>query len=68
MNNCEGLEVKLHKVKIEQNKNDILYPKISIDGIFGSGTKEAVMKYQKSRGLTVDGLAGKGTHKAIIND
>ena len=42
--------------------------KISIDGIFGSGTKEAVMKYQKSRGLTVDGLAGKGTHKAIIND
>ena len=33
MNNFEGLEVKLHKVKIEQNKNDILYPKISIDGI-----------------------------------
>ena len=33
MNIFEGLEVKLHKVKIEQNKNNILYPKISIDGI-----------------------------------
>ena len=33
MNNFEELEVKLHKVKIEQNKNNILYPKISIDGI-----------------------------------
>ena len=33
MNNFEELEVKLNKVKIEQNKNNILYPKISIDGI-----------------------------------
>ena len=42
--------------------------KIDIDGIFGNGTKAAVIAYQKSRGLTADGLAGKGTHKAIIND
>ena len=42
--------------------------KISVDGIFGNGTKAAVIAYQKSRGLTADGLAGKGTHKAIIND
>ena len=33
MNIFEELEVKLNKVKIEQNKNNILYPKISIDGI-----------------------------------
>ena len=42
--------------------------KIDIDGIFGNGTKAAVIAYQKSRGLTADGIAGKGTHKAIIND
>ena len=42
--------------------------KIDTDGIFGEKTKQAVIAYQKSRGLTVDGLAGKGTHKAIIND
>ena len=33
MNIFEELEVKLNKVKIEQNKNNILNPKISIDGI-----------------------------------
>ena len=42
--------------------------KIDTDGIFGEKTKQAVIAYQKSRGLTADGLAGKGTHKAIIND
>ena len=42
--------------------------KISVDGIFGPGTKAAVVSYQKSRGLTADGLAGKDTHKKIIND
>ena len=33
MNNFEELKNKLNKVKIEQNKNNILCPKISIDGI-----------------------------------
>ena len=42
--------------------------KIDTDGIFGEKTKQAVIAYQKSRGITADGLAGKGTHKAIIND
>ena len=42
--------------------------KIDTDGIFGEKTKQAVIAYQKSRGLTADGLAGKATHKAIVND
>ena len=33
MNAFEELEYELNKVKIEQNKNNILNPKISIDGI-----------------------------------
>ena len=42
--------------------------KISADGIFGTQTKEALIKYQKSRGLSADGIAGSATVKAIIND
>ncbi len=42
--------------------------KISADGIFGSKTKEALIKYQKSRGITADGIAGSATIKKIIND
>ncbi|EFL89183.1 peptidoglycan-binding protein [Ahrensia sp. R2A130] len=33
----------------------------SADGIFGSGTKQAVMDYQKANGLAVDGMAGPST-------
>ena len=42
--------------------------KISADGIFGTQTKEALIKYQKSRGLSADGICGVATVKAIIND
>ena len=41
---------------------------IEADGSFGSKTKEAVISYQKSRGLKVDGYAGCETHSAIIDD
>lgn len=35
-----------------------------IDGIFGGGTKNAVIAFQKKYGLTPDGIVGKGTlHK-----
>ena len=44
-----------------------------IDGIFGSGTKAAVMKFQDSefintgKKLTVDGIVGPSTWNALIN-
>ncbi|MEM1318373.1 MAG: peptidoglycan-binding protein [Pseudomonadota bacterium] len=34
---------------------------IGADGIFGSGTKKAVMAYQEANGLAVDGMAGPAT-------
>ena len=37
-------------------------------GNFGDLTKEAVIKYQKSKGLTADGIAGKKTLTAIKAD
>lgn len=37
----------------------------SIDGIFGTLTKNAVMNFQRDNGLTVDGIAGANTLKAL---
>ena len=38
-----------------------------VDGIFGSGTKAAVIAFQKSKGLVVDGIVGKNTWRKILN-
>ena len=41
----------------------------SVDGIFGSGTKNAVIAFQKKNGLTADGIVGKATYQALgMND
>ncbi len=41
------------------------YYKGSVDGIFGAGTKSAVIAFQKKNGLTADGVVGKATYKAL---
>lgn len=41
------------------------YYTFKVDGIFGSRTKNAVMKFQKDNGLTVDGIVGDKTLKAL---
>lgn len=38
---------------------------IGADGIFGGGTKKAVMDYQKANGLAADGIAGPDTFTAM---
>lgn len=37
----------------------------SVDGIFGTQTKNAVMYFQRKNGLTADGIVGSATAKAI---
>ncbi len=37
----------------------------SVDGIFGAGTKAAVIAFQKKNGLTADGVVGKATYQAL---
>ena len=41
------------------------YYKGSVDGVFGAGTKTAVIAFQKKNGLTADGVVGKSTYKAL---
>ncbi|MBD7911444.1 GH25 family lysozyme [Clostridium cibarium] len=36
------------------------------DGIFGEGTKNAVMEFQNSKGLEADGVVGKNTWRALL--
>lgn len=41
----------------------------AVDGIYGSGTKEAVKKFQQKNGLTADGICGRATFEALgMND
>ncbi len=37
----------------------------SVDGVFGAGTRSAVILFQKKNGLTADGVVGKSTYKAL---
>lgn len=37
----------------------------SVDGVFGAGTKKAVIAFQKKNGLTADGVVGKSTYQAL---
>ncbi len=41
------------------------YYKGSVDGVFGAGTRAAVVAFQKKNGLTADGVVGKATYKAL---
>ena len=41
------------------------YYKGSVDGVFGAGTRSAVISFQKKNGLTADGVVGKATYKAL---
>lgn len=52
-----GEEVK----EIQRRLKNWDYYNGSVDGIYGSQTKAAVIKFQKKNGLTADGIAGKNT-------
>lgn len=42
-------------------------PQISVDGIFGQETYDAVLTFQKKYGLTVDGIVGRSTWNTLQN-
>lgn len=59
-----GSDVK----KLQQALKLLNYYTGEIDGKYGSGTEEAVKKFQKSKGLSQDGIAGKVTIKLLFGE
>lgn len=58
---CRGEDVK----RLQTNLNTLGYNTGKPDGIFGKGTKNAVIAFQRAKGLTADGIVGTGTQNAI---
>lgn len=52
-----GTQVKY----LQTNLNVLNYNAGTADGVFGSGTKSAVIRFQNAYGLSADGIAGKDT-------
>lgn len=47
--------------------NSLGYSSGTVDGIFGTGTKNAVIKFQKANNLIADGIVGCNTWKALTS-
>ena len=57
----KGNEVK----EVQRRLKQWGYYSGSVDGVFGTGTRAAVIAFQKKNGLTADGVVGKATYKAL---
>ncbi|MTI66374.1 MAG: hypothetical protein FH753_07210 [Firmicutes bacterium] len=53
--------------KLQKTLNDKGFSAGTVDGIYGSITKRAVINFQKAKGLAVDGIAGKNTLTTLYN-
>lgn len=58
---AKGGEVK----EVQRRLKQWGYYNGAVDGVFGEGTKKAVVAFQKKNGLTADGVVGKATYKAL---
>ena len=52
---------------VQEKLTSLGYGTNGVDGIFGNGTKNAVIKYQKSKGLSADGIVGQNTWRKLLN-
>jgi len=52
-------------IRLQQDLQELGYYSGAIDGKFGSETKQAVIDFQKARGLTADGIVGSITWSEI---
>lgn len=52
-------------IAIQTKLSELGYYTGNIDGIFGTGTKNAVINFQKDNGLAADGIAGEKTLSAL---
>lgn len=57
-----GAQVKT----LQRLLNALGYDCGKVDGIFGQGTRAAVVAFQRAKGLTADGIVGKATWTALL--
>lgn len=50
---------------VQQKLKELGYYTGSVDGVYGQGTRSAVIAFQKANGLTADGIVGAKTAKAL---
>jgi peptidoglycan hydrolase-like protein with peptidoglycan-binding domain len=43
------------------------FPIVTMDGVFGSTTDQAVKRYQQNENLTVDGIVGRQTWTSLLS-
>ena len=58
-------EIQVGVETLQRKLRDIGYYSGALDGVYGSGTEEAVRRFQRDRGLTSDGIAGPITLTAL---
>ena len=51
---------------IQERLNSLGYNCGKVDGIFGAGTRAAVIAFQRAHGLSADGIVGKNTWRALL--
>ena len=61
--NSKGNEVK----KLQNNLNKVLGVNLTVDGVCGNNTVDAIKKFQKKNGLEVDGVYGKKSYETMSN-
>ena len=55
-------------IKLLQHRLNLVGSQLTVDGIWGVATDQAVRNYQYKAGLTVDGIVGPKTQAALIRD
>lgn len=60
-NGSRGNEVK----EVQRRLKQWGYYTGAVDGVFGAGTRSAVVAFQKKNGLTADGVVGAATYRAL---
>ncbi|MGP4079628.1 cell wall hydrolase [Pseudalkalibacillus sp. R45] len=52
---------------VQHRLQQLGFYKDKVDGVFGSTTKDAVIRFQKANGIKADGVAGNGTFAKLYN-
>jgi len=61
----EGVRIENEVKWLQDSLNKVLGTNLSVDGMFGSATREAVRHFQRRHGLQVDGVAGPITKSKL---